>query len=167
MIYLAIFSIIRGKRKAQQASNQSELKRTQANSSELKRTQANSSELKRTQQAKAKAIASEHKRTMSNPKSFMEPIWEQDKDAGYDFSDEAYAADNAYYSKYGGNTCIVCMGGSYIRRVNINTKAASAASASSAASAYSKYDGGNADDYYEEEEYYEDEEDYEDDTNDY
>jgi hypothetical protein len=106
----------------------------------------------------------------------MEPIWEQDKDAGYDFSDEAYAADNAYYSKYGGNACIVCMGGSYIRRVNINTpaalaasaaSAALAASASSAASAYSKYDGGNADDYYEEEEYYEDEEDYEDDTNDY
>lgn len=100
----------------------------------------------------------------------MEPIWEQDKDAGYDFSDEAYAEDNAYYSKYGGNTCIVCMGGSYIRRVNIKMTAASALPL---ASAYSKYDGGNADDYYEEEEYYEDEEDYEDneddedDTNDY
>jgi hypothetical protein len=91
----------------------------------------------------------------------MEPIWEQDKDAGYDFSDEAYAADNAYYSKYGGNTCIVCMGCSYIRHVNINTPAVSASAA------YSKYDGGNTDDYYEEEEYYEDEEDYEDDTNDY
>jgi hypothetical protein len=100
----------------------------------------------------------------------MEPIWEQDKDAGYDFSDEAYAEDNAYYSKYGGNTCIVCMGGSYIRHVNIkmtSTTAASALPLASAASAYSKYDGGNADDYYEEEEYYEDEEDYEDDTNDY
>jgi len=159
---LAIFFIIRGKRKAQQASNQKQRRSTTSKGE--------------AQQAKAKADTSEHKRTMSNPKSFMEPIWEQDKDTGYDFSDEAYAADNAYYSKYGGNTCIVCMGGSYISRVNIKmtsmtaasaSSAATASSAASAASAYSKYDGGNADDYYEEEEYYEDEEDYEDDTNDY
>jgi hypothetical protein len=148
---LALFFIIRGKRKAQQASKQKQ--------SEAQQAKAKAKAKANTSEAKAKA-----KRTMSNPKSFMEPIWEQDKDAGYDFSDEAYAEDNAYYSKYGGNECIVCMGGSYIRRVNINTPAASAASA---ASAYSKYDGGNADDYYEEEEDYEDYEDYEDDTNDY
>jgi len=95
---------------------------------------------------------------MSNPKSFMEPIWEQDKDAGYDFSDEAFAADNAYYSKYGGNACIVCMGGSYVKNINIKT-------ADNKKKTYSTYDendmGDNTEDYYEEEE------DYIDDTNDY
>lgn len=98
---------------------------------------------------------------MSNPKSFMEPIWEQDKDAGYDFSDEAYAADNAYYSKYGGNACIVCMGGSYVKNINIKT----ADNKKKTYSTYSTYDendmGDNTDDYYEEEE------DYKDDTNNY
>jgi hypothetical protein len=100
---------------------------------------------------------------MSNPRGFMEPIWEQDKDAGYDFSDEAFAADNAYYSKYGGNACIVCMGGDYITSVNIKTD-----------DKKKPYSGGNdimsnTDDYYYEENdyYYEEEEVYEDDTNDY
>jgi hypothetical protein len=96
---------------------------------------------------------------MSNPKSFMEPIWEQDKDAGYDFSDEAFAADNAYYSKYGGNACIVCMGGSYVKNINIKTM-------DNKKKTYSTYDendiGDNIDD-----DYYEEEEDYIDDTNDY
>ena len=128
IFYLCPF-IIRDKRKAQQA------KRTQA---KAKRTQAKA---KRTQK-------------MSNPRGFMEPIWEQDKDAGYDFSDEAFAADNAYYSKYGGNACIVCMGGHYITNVNIKT---------TEDKAYSNTD----DYYYEENDYYEEEEVYEDDTNDY
>jgi hypothetical protein len=44
----------------------------------------------------------------------MEPIYEQNEDAGYDFSEEAFASDNAYYAKYGGNACLVCAGGSYI-----------------------------------------------------
>jgi hypothetical protein len=99
---------------------------------------------------------------MSNPKSFMEPIWEQDKDAGYDFSDEAFAADNAYYYKYGGNACIVCMGGSYVNNINIKT----ADNKKNTYSTYSTYDendiGDNIDD-----DYYEDEEDYIDNTNDY
>ena len=112
----------------------------------------------------------------------MEPIWEQDKDAGYDFSDEAYAADNAYYSTYGGNACLVCLGGSYVRNVNIKTASASAYPAYPAYPAYSAYSkyGGNADDYYEEEDHgdhgdhgdyeeedCEDHEVYDDDTNDY
>jgi hypothetical protein len=95
----------------------------------------------------------------------MEPIWEQDKDAGYDFSDEAFAADNAYYSKYGGNACIVCMGGSYVKNINIKTTD-NKKNTYSTYSTYSTYDendiGDNIDD-----DYYEDEEDYIDDTNDY
>ena len=85
----------------------------------------------------------------------MEPVWEQNKDGGYDFSDEAFAADNAYYSKYGGNACIVCMGGSYIKNINIDTD-------DNKKTYYS-----NTDDYYYEEDNYYEEEDYEDDTNDY
>ena len=98
---------------------------------------------------------------MSNPRGFMEPIWEQDEDAGYDFRDEAFAADNAYYSKYGGNACIVCMGGSYIKNININ-----AVDVVNKKKYYSNTDD-NTDDYYEEDDNYEVEEDYEDDTNDY
>lgn len=49
----------------------------------------------------------------------MEPTWEQDKDAGYDFTDEAYEEENAYNIKYGGDACIVCMGGSYVSTINI------------------------------------------------
>ena len=59
---------------------------------------------------------------MSNPRGFMEPIYEQNEDAGYDFSDEAYASDNAYYAKYGGNACLGCAGGSYIKVNIIKTK---------------------------------------------
>lgn len=98
---------------------------------------------------------------MSNPRGFMEPVWEQNEDAGYDFSNEAFAADYAYYSKYGGNACIVCMGGSYIKNININAVAVD----------NKKQYYNNTDDYYEEEDdYYEEEEDFEDfedDTNDY
>jgi hypothetical protein len=102
----------------------------------------------------------------------MEPIWEQDKDAGYDFSDEAFTADNAYYSTYGGNACIVCMGGSYVRNVNIKTASMPSTTSKAVSSVYSKYDGGNADDYYEDDEdhevyYDEDNEVYDDDTNDF
>ena len=89
----------------------------------------------------------------------MEPVWEQDKDAGYDFSNEAFAADNAYYSKYGGNACIVCMGGSYIKNIHIDT-------VDNKKKYYSNTDD-NMDDYYYEEDNYYEEEDYEDDTNDY
>ena len=59
---------------------------------------------------------------MSNPRWFMESIYEQNEDAGYDFSDEAYASDNAYYAKYGGNACLGCAGGSYIKVSIIKTK---------------------------------------------
>uniref|UniRef100_A0A6C0LHT6 Uncharacterized protein n=1 Tax=viral metagenome TaxID=1070528 RepID=A0A6C0LHT6_9ZZZZ len=96
---------------------------------------------------------------MSNPRGFMEPIWEQNEDAGYDFSEEAYAADNAYYSKYGGNACIVCMGGSYIKNININA-------VDNKKKSYSNTDDNTVDYYYEDDDYY-NEEDYEDDTNDY
>jgi len=91
----------------------------------------------------------------------MEPIWEQDKDAGYDFSDEAFAADNAYYSKYGGNACIVCMGGSYVKNINIKT----ADNKKNTYSTYYTYDENDMDS--NSYDYYEDEEDYIDDTNDY
>jgi len=91
----------------------------------------------------------------------MEPIWEQNKDAGYDFSDEAFAADNAYYSKYGGNACIVCMGGSYVKNINIKT----ADNKKNTYSTYSTYDENDMDS--NSYDYYEDEEDYIDDTNDY
>jgi hypothetical protein len=91
---------------------------------------------------------------MSNPGWFMEPVWEQDKDAGYDFSDEAFAADNAYYSKYGGNACIVCMGGSYVKNINIKT----VDNKKKTYSTYGENDmGGNIADYYDDdEEYYDD-----------
>jgi hypothetical protein len=94
----------------------------------------------------------------------MEPIWEQDKNAGYDFSDEAFAADNAYYSKYGGNACIVCMGGSYVKNINIKT-ADNKKNTYSTYSTYSTYDENDMDsNSYDS---YEEEEDYIDDTNDY
>jgi len=90
----------------------------------------------------------------------MEPVWEQNKDAGYDFSEEGFAADNAYYSKYGGNACIVCMGGDYITNININT----AGNKKKTYSTYGENDmGGNIDDYYDDdEEYYDDYDDYDD-----
>jgi len=59
---------------------------------------------------------------MSNPRGFMEPIYEQNEDAGYDFSEEAFASDNAYYAKYGGNACAGCAGGSYIKKTYIKNK---------------------------------------------
>ena len=89
----------------------------------------------------------------------MEPIWEQDKNAGYDFSDEAFAEDNAYYSKYGGNACIVCMGGSYVKNINIKTM-------DNKKKTYSTYDENDICDNIDDD-YYEEEEDYIDDTNDY
>jgi hypothetical protein len=92
--------IIRDKRKAQQA------KRTQANTSESKanprRTQAKA---KRTQ---AKQIMS------SNPRWFMESDWDE-----YDFTPEHFEEENRYNSKYGGNACAGCMGGSYIKKTYI------------------------------------------------
>ena len=80
------------------------------------------SEHKATAKRQQSKQQSEHKRQakMSNPKSFMEPTWEQDKDAGYDWTPESFAEDNAYNLKYGGNACIVCMGGSYVSTININ-----------------------------------------------
>jgi hypothetical protein len=80
----------------------------------------------------------------------MEPIYEQNEDAGYDFSDEAFASDNAYYAKYGGNACAGCAGGSYIKPTYVYVKPADVKTAN----------------HYEDDDYYE-EEDYEDDTNDY
>ena len=110
----------------------------------------------------------------------MEPTWEQNKDAGYDFREKAFAADNAYNLKYGGNACIVCMGGSFVSTININKPVDKPGDKpvsyySKKKTYYTKYGGGDTDDYYEDEDYededYEDEdyeeEDYEDDTNDY
>jgi hypothetical protein len=91
----------------------------------------------------------------------MEPIWEQDKDAGYDWSEEGFAADNAYNIKHGGNACIVCMGGSYVKNINIKT----ADNKKKTYSTYSTYDGNDMDD--NTDDYYEEEEDYKDDTNNY
>jgi hypothetical protein len=90
---------------------------------------------------------------MSNPRGFMEPIYEQNEDAGYDWSEEAFASDNAYYAKYGGNACLVCAGGSYINPAYV----IKTAYVKPAVKPVSHYED---DDYYEEE-------DYEDDTNDY
>jgi len=53
----------------------------------------------------------------SNPRWFME----SDSDE-YDFSEENYESDNRYYSKYGGNACAGCMGGSYIKKTYIKNK---------------------------------------------
>ena len=96
---------------------------------------------------------------MSNPRGFMEPIYEQNEDAGYDFSEEAFASDNAYYAKYGGNACLVCAGGSYINPTYVKH-----ADVKPSVKPVSHYE--DDDDYYEEEDY-DEEEDYEDDTNDY
>jgi len=61
------------------------------------------------------------KRIMSSaPRSFMESDWDE-----YDFSDENYESDNRYYAKYGGNACMGCMGGSYIRKTYIKKKSSS------------------------------------------
>ena len=100
----------------------------------------------------------------------MEPTWEQDKDAGYDFREKAFAEGNAYNLKYGGNACIVCMGGSFVSTININKPTdkhgdKQASYYPKKKTYYTKYGGGDTDDYYEEEDY--EEEDYEDDTNDY
>ena len=81
----------------------------------------------------------------------MEPIYEQNEDAGYDFSEEAFASDNAYYAKYGGNACLVCAGGSYINPTYVKPADIKPVKPVS---------------YYDDDDYYE-EEDYEDDTNDY
>ena len=101
----------------------------------------------------------------------MEPTWEQDKDAGYDFTDEAYDEENAYNTKYGGNACIVCMGGSFVSTININKPTDKPVSSySKKKTYYTKYGGGDTNDYYEDEDYEEEdyeEEEYEDDTNDY
>ena len=106
-----------------------------------------------TTNAKRKHKANKHtKQKMSNPRGFMEPIYEQNEDAGYDFSEEAFASDNAYYAKYGGNSCLVCAGGSYINPTYVKH-----ADVKPSVKPVSHYDD---DDYYEEE-------DYEDDTNDY
>ena len=50
----------------------------------------------------------------------MESDWDE-----YDFSDENYESDNRYYAKYGGNACMGCMGGSYIRKTYIKNKSSS------------------------------------------
>ena len=77
------------------------------------------SEAKATKQINNQKRSESNKAKMSNPRGFMEPIYEQNEDAGYDFSEEAYASDNAYYAKYGGNACLGCAGGSYIWNVDI------------------------------------------------
>jgi len=96
---------------------------------------------------------------MSNPRGFMEPIYEQNEDAGYDFSDEAFAADNAYYAKYGGNACLSCAGGSYIKTAYIKPTDVKTVKP------VNQYEEDV--DYYEEDDDYYEEENYEDDTNDY
>ena len=50
----------------------------------------------------------------------MESDWDE-----YDFSDENYESDNRYYSKYGGNACAGCMGGSYIKKTYIKKSSSS------------------------------------------
>jgi hypothetical protein len=101
-----------------------------------------------------------NKAKMSNPRGFMEPIYEQNEDAGYDFSEEAYASDNAYYAKYGGNACLGCAGGSYIWNVDIIKTGVK--------NTYKNTIVFEEEDDYDEDDYEDDEDDYEDDdSNDY
>ncbi len=69
---------------------------------------------KRTQ-AKAKRTQTKSKTKMSsNPRWFME----SDSDE-YDFTPEHFEDENRYNSKYGGNACAGCMGGSFIKKIHI------------------------------------------------
>jgi hypothetical protein len=101
---LSYLFIIRDKRKAQQAK----AKRTQSeHKAKAKRTQA-----------KAKQTQTKSKTKMSsNPRWFMESDWDE-----YDFTPEHFEDENRYNSKYGGNACAGCMGGSYIKKIYIKNK---------------------------------------------
>lgn len=60
--------------------------------------------------------------SFATPRWFMEPEFEINEDGGYDyenFDDDEYEYENTYYSKYGESECIVCMGGSYIKKIFI------------------------------------------------
>jgi hypothetical protein len=56
---------------------------------------------------------------MSNPRWMMEPDFEEDEDAGYDYSDAGFEEDNLYYKTNGGGVCTICMGGSFVRKIYI------------------------------------------------
>ena len=53
----------------------------------------------------------------SNPRWFMESDWDE-----YDFTPEHFEDENRYNSKYSGNACAGCMGGSYIKKIYIKNK---------------------------------------------
>jgi hypothetical protein len=57
---------------------------------------------------------------MSNPRWMMEPDFEEDEDADYDYSDAGFEEDNLYYKTNCGSVCTVCMGGSYVRKIYID-----------------------------------------------
>lgn len=56
---------------------------------------------------------------MSAPKWMMEPDFEEDEEAGYDYSDAGFEEDNLYYKKNCGSVCTICMGGSFVRKIYI------------------------------------------------
>ena len=49
----------------------------------------------------------------------MEPDFEEDEDADYDYSDAGFEEDNLYYKTNCGSVCTVCMGGSFVRKIYI------------------------------------------------
>ncbi len=49
----------------------------------------------------------------------MEPDFEEDEDAGYDYSEEGFEEDNLYYKTNVGGVCTICMGGSFVRKIYI------------------------------------------------
>lgn len=58
--------------------------------------------------------------SFATPRWFMEPEFEINEEGGYDyenFDDDEY--ESIYYSKYGEDECVVCMGGSYIKKIYI------------------------------------------------
>ena len=90
---------------------------SEATTNAKRKHKANKRKHKANKRKQSKAKAKQQKQTekiMSNPRGFMEPIYEQNEDAGYDWDEEHFEDEKRYYAKYGGNACLVCAGGSYI-----------------------------------------------------
>jgi len=59
---------------------------------------------------------------MSAPRYMMEAEFEPEGYMYEEYDNQEADDDAYYYYKYGMNECVVCMGGSYIRKVYIDTQ---------------------------------------------
>jgi len=59
---------------------------------------------------------------MSAPRYMMEAEFEMEGYSYEDYDDDGEDDEAYYYSIYGESECSVCMGGSYIRKLYINTE---------------------------------------------